>query len=415
MRLTNVAISNLRAIKKLRLPTRPGRLDRRTVIIGPNSTCKTTLLRAIAIGLCNERQASSLLSELPGTLVGEAGDEATIEVTIGESPQFAPEFRIVTTVRRAHYGEEDEIRPRKYYKDNEEVGEQTIPWNSIFLCAYGAGRGVSGTESLTRFRTIDSVYTLFRYDQSLQNPQLVLHRLKDFYEDIFELTKERLLRTLGLSTRAHSLKLTDKGVVISGRPFGNEVPLEAIADGYLSSFTWLFDFIGWAMLAEKIDKQTGEVPGILLVDEIEQHLHPKLHDSILSKFTSLFPSTQLITTTHSPLVSLAVTPGNLVVLRKGTKWVRAVDPVPDFSAFSADEILADPSLFDTAVISPILMKKIRKYRRLAQIPKEKRSKRQRHQIRSLANDLASSPSFVEENDPVLKSLADLAERLDTED
>jgi len=57
-------------------------------------------------------------------------------------------------------------------------------------------------------------------------------------------------------------------------------------------------------------------PAIVLVDEIDLHLHPRWQRSIMSYLSNLFPNTQFVATAHSPLVVQAATDANIVVLRR---------------------------------------------------------------------------------------------------
>lgn len=45
---------------------------------------------------------------------------------------------------------------------------------------------------------------------------------------------------------------------------------------------------------------TGD--GIVLIDEVDLHLHPKLQRTLVNQFTQTFPSCQFVLTTHSPIV-----------------------------------------------------------------------------------------------------------------
>lgn len=54
-----------------------------------------------------------------------------------------------------------------------------FPWKSIFVCGYGAGRSEEGTEDYGKYFAVDAVYTLFKYTQPLQNPELAWRRLLD--------------------------------------------------------------------------------------------------------------------------------------------------------------------------------------------------------------------------------------------
>lgn len=59
---------------------------------------------------------------------------------------------------------------------------------------------------------------------------------------------------------------------------------------------------------------TTDLPGIVVIDEIDLHLHPELEQSVLSRFRKTFPSVQFIISTHSPLVLSGVEnkPENIV-------------------------------------------------------------------------------------------------------
>lgn len=87
----------------------------------------------------------------------------------------------------------------------------------------------------------------------------------------------------------------------SGRiPFG----LEALSDGYSSVIQIISDLIirmdkNW-LLGNKISKY--DVEGIVLIDEIETHLHIGLQKKIMPFLTNFFPKIQFIITTHSPYI-----------------------------------------------------------------------------------------------------------------
>lgn len=56
----------------------------------------------------------------------------------------------------------------------------------------------------------------------------------------------------------------------------------------------------------KTNIQTKDITGIVLVDEIDKHLHIKLQKEALPKLLEIFPNVQFILTSHSPFVSLGV-------------------------------------------------------------------------------------------------------------
>lgn len=85
------------------------------------------------------------------------------------------------------------------------------------------------------------------------------------------------------------IKLKDR------EPFG----FNQFSDGYSSIIEIVSEII---MSMEKNNKMDYDVPGIVLIDELETHLHLELQKLILPFLTTTFPNIQFIITTHSPLV-----------------------------------------------------------------------------------------------------------------
>ena len=69
-----------------------------------------------------------------------------------------------------------------------------------------------------------------------------------------------------------------------------------MSDGYSAVFDIINDLI------MRTEKKGTTVEGIVLIDEIETHLHLELQKSILPFLTGMFPNIQFIVTTHSPFI-----------------------------------------------------------------------------------------------------------------
>lgn len=85
--------------------------------------------------------------------------------------------------------------------------------------------------------------------------------------------------------------------------------LERMSDGYRITIALVADIASRMAEANPSLKSSGladplDTHGIVLIDEIDLHLHPKLQREILSKLTSIFPNIQFIVSTHSPNVLL---------------------------------------------------------------------------------------------------------------
>jgi len=401
--LASIHLQDIRGFRTLHVDLQSGERPRkRTLIIGKNGTCKSSLLRAIAIGISDRVDATSLLSEKNGSFVSETARRGRITLTLSEHGPETKVINVTKTIRRLKEGKDsiwNDLMSNRPELSNER------PLNLV--CAYGAGRFGIGPDSGRGYRIADSVATLFRYNQTLIDPELTLRRLQASLEpELYDRTLQGIKRALGLSEDDNFELPPSGGVLISGPTAGNKISLESLADGYRLTFSWILDLYAWALKAGSVDAE-GHVEGILLIDEIEQHLHPSMQAEILPRLSELLPKMQIFATTHSPLVALDAKPEELVVLRREGDHVIAEQRVPDFSGYSAEDMLSDPRLFDTEVYGSETREKLSEYRKLASIPKEVRSPEERHKLRSLATEINSFETPQERESETSRLLKEL--------
>ena len=92
------------------------------------------------------------------------------------------------------------------------------------------------------------------------------------------------------------------------------------------------------------DMQVAE--GIVLLDEIEGHLHPSWKIEIVERLRRCFPRVTFLVTTHDPLCLKGLSDSEVVVLRRDeSNRVRIMSSVPEFEDLRADQILTNPQLF----------------------------------------------------------------------
>ena len=88
---------------------------------------------------------------------------------------------------------------------------------------------------------------------------------------------------------------------------GSEVSFEQLSAGYKGVITIICDLIErlseQCVLLEDV-KNIADFQGIVLIDEVELHLHPKWQYSFMNKLREIFPLIQFMVTTHSPTVLL---------------------------------------------------------------------------------------------------------------
>lgn len=292
------------------------------LFLGDNGAGKSTVLRCLAMGLCDSSSASALFRELSGPLVRQVSDGPSPEsgsIQIYLDGGDGVTYRIVTTVKSLPSFEEvtqevARLEGRKYVG----MKQQDFRWKDIFVTGYGAGLRMLATESYDTYVALEAVYTLFNYENALQNAELIVRRLIDTARDGAQTAdekekSERLIRTRIQGLMAHLLGsgspedflITPSGLAVKG--FWGTAGLHQLGDGYQVTITWVLDLISWWFMREGIDISTSweleSIEGIVIIDEIEQHLHPKWQRRLLPSLIERFPRVQFIVATHSPLVA----------------------------------------------------------------------------------------------------------------
>ena len=95
-----------------------------------------------------------------------------------------------------------------------------------------------------------------------------------------------------------------------------QVPIRLLSDGMKSVLVMVGD-IAYRMARLNPDLQDSIIdltPGVIIIDEIDMHLHPSWQKNIIKTITTVFPKIQLITTTHAPSVLTNINKDHLVVL-----------------------------------------------------------------------------------------------------
>ena len=322
-----------------------------TLLTGDNASGKSTLLKAIALGLCDQSSAAGLLRESDSGYIRYGKKKATITIHLVDPVRGNPcdEFWIKTTLTGDESSSEQlkqETKPRKF------------PWDDIFVCGYGAGRGTSGTGDIAGYSAINAVYNLFNYSEGLQNPELTIRRLQRGSS-----RQDNLLSTLKNLLNLNELRLAEDGTEDEGGtsdmgisvrdPRDVHIALRDLADGYKSTFLWVTDFLGWAAACKgELDASTA---GIVIIDEIEQHLHPKWQKRVISDLRKAWPRVQFFAATHSPLVARSFQSSSDEGANRhyhlwdseDNKGVEAVE-IDSLDGMRTDQILASPA-FDFLV------------------------------------------------------------------
>lgn len=96
---------------------------------------------------------------------------------------------------------------------------------------------------------------------------------------------------------------------------GREFRLDQLSDGERNLIALAGDLARRLMVAGRDDGSPREVAGVVLIDEVEQHLHPAAQREVLPRLMKAFPKVQFVVTTHSPQVLSSVPAGSVVLLK----------------------------------------------------------------------------------------------------
>ena len=143
-------------------------------------------------------------------------------------------------------------------------------------------------------------------------------RLDEFFDVINELTP-------GLTVTLQSVDLKTKEVTV--HTDDGDIPIEAISQGTTSLIGWI------GILLQRLYEVYGDSENprgkyaLVLIDEIDAHMHPSWQQTIAPALKRIFPNVQFIASTHSPLIVTELSKDQVLVVRRD----------PDTGAFSGGQ------------------------------------------------------------------------------
>ena len=199
-------------------------------------------------------------------------------------------------------------------------------------------------------------------------------------------------------------------------PQGDSLPFHWLSSGVQGSLLWI-RFLALKMLyhykfADGWEKQ----PAILLIDEIENHLHPTWQRRVIPALLEHFPGLQIFATTHSPFVVAGLKAGQVHLLRRDADGVvKATTNNEAIEGWTADEILRvymgveHPTDEETAVAARDL-RKLRDAGVRADAQEEEERQAEILRLRRIVDRVELSGPRVAENERFLANLDAILER-----
>ncbi|XHS78541.1 AAA family ATPase [Burkholderiaceae bacterium UC74_6] len=324
--IRGISLRNVGTISSLdlSLPIVDSELGQWVVILGPNGTGKTTILKSIVLAL---RDVNALGiwprdSFSPGLIrICREGEEQIQEANISVA---LPSYECSVTLRPGRYAS----GAINASQASSAVGRPSIP-----LFAYGCRRGsaLGGASREVNLSTTNGpeIATLFDETADLIHAETWLVALDG---DIKKNSRSALI--YGAVSKALAGLLGIKSIYVEDQVLmaedgdGNKIPFKYLSDGYLTHAGWFLDLV-----ARWIDRQPKDavipesflekMSGLVLLDEIDLHLHPRWQLDIITKTRQLMPRMSFIVTTHNPLTLVGAMAKEVIVLERNSDGVAA--------------------------------------------------------------------------------------------
>ncbi|XXT22079.1 AAA family ATPase [Sorangium sp. So ce429] len=315
----HLSLSSVRGFPLLNLPLKSPINQNQgqwTVLLGDNGIGKTTLLRALTLALSPSDVVHAVLGRMGSTspTVRAGSAKAVIRLAAHDEEDLT-----TLTLEPSPGGEV--LRRRTFT-------EAAMP----FIVAYGSRRGSGLLDSgrSTEPTPLTAVETLFDEGASLMQPDSWLIRwqlaaLQGGKNSRDARFFDAILTTLcELLPDVKTVHVSAKGVEVEGPTLGR-VPLGALSDGYRTTMGWILDMVArWVEEARRRNIQVDEdfhekMTGVVVVDEIDLHLHPRWQRDVISMVRGHFPRMSFVVTTHNPLTLHGAQPGEIYVLRRDAK------------------------------------------------------------------------------------------------
>ena len=326
MRVARLKLANVRAIEAAEFRFRPGF----NLVVGVNGVGKTTVLDALAVCLsdvvrrANRVRLNAVRFDLADMRLG--ADALDIECEIeggGENARYGyalhktresavpreekagmPREQVHDTPERAEFvgapppaatGDEPGGRPLAImFSTNRAVPSERAPAKGA--TAGGVNAAFSGALSNRRRLHLAECEAWMRVQEVLSSERPAAKRVLASLEAAVTcfLSDYRNPR-IGGASESGGFLLIDRGAMT--------LPVKLLSDGERGVLAMVLDLTRrLAQANPEMDDPAGEAEAVVLIDEIELHLHPGWQRRIVGNLTKSFPKCQFIATTHSPQV-----------------------------------------------------------------------------------------------------------------
>ncbi len=360
--ISSIKLQNIRCFGDettidFRLNGNDDRVSQWNLILGNNGTGKTTILQMIYLGVAEAGRHRI------NTNVRLKKDENQPAIF---KPSSGLHWRENRHVKKPNIG----VHEVSMYNDVKLEHKDLIKTPVI---AYSATRKI-GSRGLSKETADTSKFgeTLFSDNATLINAEEWLIQ-SDYIDRLKEGNKNgkqssngkekviAILKTLMKDSISDiKIELVDDVPKVLFKSHYGWVGLHQLSLGYKTLIAWMVDFASKLMAFYPESKNPLEEKAILLIDEIDLHLHVSFQRKLVEFLTKTFKNTQFIATAHSPLIVQASENANIILLEREGNQVVAKQNIYDVRNWRIDQIYASELFENQNVRSDKISKLIEK-------------------------------------------------------
>ena len=268
-------------------------------------------------------------------------DHIDVQKTIGYS-KFIPALRRSTDFRsKGPKSEREREREDKYY--TAEIEEEHLRRQRTLISPHA---DLVSEEHLRRQRTLISPHADLVSDEAVIEKIIELDYRSyvkgqpEYRNIIHRISKIASEIAQGFPIEFIGVDEDRKGFFPKFSTIDGFVPLNTLSQGTQSIVQWLAHLlIGYAEYYDFPD-ELEEKSGILIIDEIDAHLHVSWQQRVIPTLSRHFPNLQIFCSTHSPLMLAGLKQGQIQLLRRDEKGKVSISRnESDIYSWTADEIL----------------------------------------------------------------------------
>lgn len=401
MFLKSIKLKNFRCFSNLELPFTDAEssdgadeIRKTTILLGDNGTGKSNLLKAISLMTAGRDALAELLDD-PSSWVQVGRDfcelKAVLQTKSGKQRNISLRIERQDTVTKVL------DRAKESLAELDGALEHTS--RSYFVLAYGASRRLNANRGLGS-QSSDHSHVRARSVATLFNPDAVLTPIESWAMDLDYRQNQDGMSTIGtvMSQFLRGVKFQEidkaKKQLIFKTPLG-AVPMSQLSDGFQNVASWIGDLLYRVTEAFDDYKSPLATRGLLLIDEVDLHLHPLWQRDLLAFLRQKLPNFQVVATTHSPITAQQAEENELHYLTRRGRWIK----LHQFAGAPKDLLLHQLVMSDVFGLksdeSAAMEKKKDRFQKLDSMKKPTAA--QTRELESLKVELASVPAPVRSN------------------